>query len=278
MTRVRLAITSLVVTLIVMAMAGPACSDPPIPNLNDQNSSVLISAENGVQSWWVDGTNHLNSINWFFRVGSTGDEQPLGSLGGTLSLYGGQLAICDYANPGLFNARASWLLTGGTQGSGTSDLAATLRLTNTSQAPLSIQLFQCSDFDLNGSAAEDYGKLVNSNVITQWDAITTVSESVVSQQIAPSGWYLGPASTLWGWMNDGLPTTLPNTPAVGTQVGPDNLAWAFQWGFDIPAGGEVTVIISKDILIHKTVPEPTSLFALGTGFAGAIGLIIRKRR
>ncbi|MCL6630527.1 MAG: hypothetical protein K6U00_13110, partial [Armatimonadetes bacterium] len=245
----RLAIT----LLVVIAVVGTACAIPPIPNLNDQNSSALVSAGNGVQGWWVDGTNHLNSINWFFRVGSTGGELPLGALGGTLSLYGDQLAVCDYVNQGLFDARVSWLLTGGAEGSGTSDLAATLRLTNTSQAPLSVQLFQCSDFDLNGEMADDYGKLVNNNVITQWDSITTVSESVISQQIAPSGWYLGPASTLWGWMNDDLPTTLPNTPAVGTQVGPDNLAWAFQWAFDIPAGGMVTVIISKDILIHSTV-------------------------
>lgn len=270
----RLAITF----LVVIAVVGTACAVPPIPNLNDQNSSALVSAGNGVQGWWVDGTNHLNNINWFFRVGSTGGELPLGALGGTLSLYGDQLAVCDYSNPGLFDARVSWLLTGGAEGSGTSDLAATLRLTNTSQAPLSIQLFQCSDFDLNGSTADDYGKLVNNNVITQWDSITTVSESVISQQIAPSGWYLGPASTLWGWMNDELPTTLPNAPAVGTQVGPDNLAWAFQWAFDIPAGGMVTVIISKDILIHSTVPEPTSMLTLGTGLVGVIGMIIRKRR
>ena len=268
----RLAIT----LLVVIAVVGTACAIPPIPNLNDQNSSALVSAGNGVQGWWVDGTNHLNSINWFFRVGSTGGELPLGTLGGTLFLYGDQLAVCDYVNPGLFNARVSWLLTGGAQGSGTSDLAATLRLTNTSQAPLSIQLFQCSDFDLNGD--DDYGKLVNNNVITQWDSITTVSESVISQQIAPSGWYLGPASDLWGWMNDDQPTTLPNTPAVGTQVGPDNLAWAFQWDFDIPAGGMVTVIISKDILIHSTVPEPTSMLTLGAGLVGVIGMITRKRR
>ena len=269
------------VVAVILLMITPALGVVPEPiYLTDQNSVVVINNQGEIIYWQVDDLDHLSKISWYYRIGDAGGELPLGLLSGTLNKVEDTYAYRNYINPGVFEAKVSWSLTGGESGSGTSDIATTLRLTNKSQSTLSIRLFQCSDFGLSGTADDDYGTLERDVVIKQWDSTTTVCESAMPQGILPTAWYIGPADTLWGWMEDDQPTTLPRTPEIGSTVGAGNLAWAFQWNFEIPASGYVSVIISKDILIHSTgaVPEPASLLTLCTGVIGLGGFILRKRR
>jgi hypothetical protein len=58
------------------------------------------------------------------------------------------------------------------------------------------------------------------------------------------------------WVNDGLPTTLSDTP-IGTVVGPGDMTWAYQWDVVINPGD--TFQISKDKNLSAIpVPEPAS--------------------
>ena len=63
-----------------------------------------------------------------------------------------------------------------------------------------------------------------------------------------------------------------NATTLSERVGPisqGELTWAFQWDFDIGAGG--SVLISKD---KSIAPEPTAFALIG---AGAVLLVLRRR-
>ena len=55
-------------------------------------------------------------------------------------------------------------------------------------------------------------------------------------------------------LNDGVPTTLSDTPPIGVPVGSGDVTWAYQWDVLIQPG--LTFQISKDKNVINIVPEP----------------------
>lgn len=261
--------------LLVMAVGSPL---EAAYILTDGNSSVSIDPGSpaGTYSWMVNGVNHLYKQWFWFRVGPSGPEASIDALAltnqKTIDSDGdGDLDILAllYSGTG-FEIYTKFILAGGSPGSKTSDMSEQIRITNLGSSPLDFHFFQFNDFDLNGTAQDDTAARINANTMKQWDPYMVYSEVVVSP--APNHWQISNTGAILTALSDGSATTLldAQNPLSG------NVSWAFQWDFNIPAGGSALIVKDK-VLDPAAVPSPTALVLLASGLIGLVGLR-RKRK
>jgi hypothetical protein len=263
-----------VVTIALIVVAAVTFSatraQAAILTVTDLNTTVQVdsSDQRGMFNWTVDGVNQMFQQWFWYRVGNTA-EAAINTLTPTAAAVAGRNIVTNYSGAG-FTVEVTYLVTGGTANSGTSDVAETIRIINTSNAPLDFHFFQYSDFDLCGNAGGETATFVNANTVDQTDiAGCHLSETVVTPDAThrEAGIF---ANTL-GKLNDGVATTLVdnNTSGFG------DATWAFQW--DVLLGINGTLIISKDKHL-SAIPEPASLFLLGSGLLGGLKAVRRRRK
>lgn len=257
----------------LMAAAGTASA--AIQTLQDLNSTVRIndSAQAGMSDWIVDGTDHLFQQWFWFRIQGDTQERSLD----TLPLLGTQLvdtnAFTDnradtfaalYGN-GQITFQPTWTLRGGTAGSGVSDVTESVVITNVSNSAFTLNFFQYTDFDLNGTAGGDSGQFMAPlfNTVQQSDGSVSLGETVITP--APAFFEVSTWPTILNRLNNGTVEDLANNAGP---VGPADLAWAVQWTFTIQAGQ--SVVIAKD---KSIVPAPGALALVAIG-----GLVAVRRR
>jgi len=260
--------------LVVCVAMAPASGNAAIVTLTDLNSTVSIdpASSTGVSSWTVGGVNQLFQQWFWYRVGATGGESSVDTLAtAVVNQLDASTVKITYTGTGL-TVSLLFALTGGTTGSGTSDLAETIKITNTSETSKSLHFFQYADSDLNGGSGGDTVKIdaTNHNTVTQTKGTGTLSETVLTP--APNNWEVNYYDTTLAKLIDGSPTTLNGI--VGP-LGPGDMTWAFEWDQDIAAGG--TLIISKDKHLAP-IPLPPTVLLLGTGLLGLVGLRFRRNR
>lgn len=232
--------------------------------LVDNNSTATFdTADPGNNNGWVvDGVNHLYQQAFWFRIGTNPEESlhqlPVVVEGITdtdFDLNPDTLYV-RYAGPG-FTAEVRYTLAGGATGSLASDMAEQIAIHNLSPVPLDFHFFQYVDFDLLGSSGGDMAEFINANTVKQSEGTLSLAETVITPPASHREIDVYDATLLK--LNDALPTTLSDLPAVGTPLGPDDMTWAFQWDVVIDPGK--TFQISKDKNLTG-VPEPTSLILL----------------
>lgn len=269
---------AITVALGVVAAAAISATraEAAILTVNDLNTTVQVdtSSSSGMYNWIVDGTDQLAQQWFWYRVGSVGPEAAISTL--TAAAGTGQLGRniqINYTGVG-FTIEVSYLVTGGTAGSGTSDVAETIRIINTSGQLLDFHFFQYSDFDLCGTSAGDTVSFVNANTVDQTDVTGChLSETVVVPDATHREAGIFP-NTL-NKLNDGVATTLVDNAGAG----PGDGTWAFQWDFTLAASGQgSSFIISKDKHLAPTVPEPASLLLFGSGLLGGLRAVRRRRK
>lgn len=273
-----------------------------VVTLGNGNSTATFHTEAadggtlGMNTWDVDGVDHMFQQWFWYRTGSQAQENPVDGTGplvhaSTTSLDldgnpGDDFMVARYRDgetsvtPETFALELRYLLTGGTVGSNNSDMVEVIRIQNLGNLPLDFHLYQYVDFDLNGSSADDKLVLTGApvNTATQSDPINIIGETVVTPP--PQRWTVGIFPTVRDALNDGDIDNLDN--AVGPIVGDGT--WAFQWdfagGFRIPAGS--VAIISKDKNVRPgeggIVPEPSSVALASMGAVGFLAALLRRRR
>ena len=243
----------------------------------DSTASFSTGTQAGAYSWNVDGVSQLYQQWFWYRVGNTAessiDTLPIGVEGATDANFDGfnDTLFTSYNGAG-FTLQVRYGLSGGAVGSGAADLSEQISIHNTTNSNLDFHFFQYSDFDLQGSISFDIGKFANANTVLQVNGLNRISETVVTP--VASHREIGIYPTTLNSLNDGLPTTLSDTP-IGVLVGPGDLTWAYQW--DVTIGPGATFQISKDKNLH-IVPEPSSILLAVLAFAGALCQCIRRRR
>ncbi|MCE5278984.1 MAG: PEP-CTERM sorting domain-containing protein [Planctomycetaceae bacterium] len=256
----------------IVCLGGTAlCADGAVFTLADGNATAVVDpAGAGMYDWTVDGVDQLGKQWFWMRIGSTGAESNIGTLpyvGGLSDTNFDGSAETLYLRYTSSRAKVelTLILRGGADGSGTSDIIESIAITNISASPLDLHFFQYVDLNLNDSTTDDSLVITGGNTATQTSRFSRVGETVVTP--APSHFQAATASLMLAALDDADPTTLSDAPGP---VGPDDLAWAFQWDALIAVGGKL--IISKD---KQVIPEPCTMILLT---AGAVATLLRKRR
>jgi hypothetical protein len=254
---------------------GMGKAEAVVWGLSDGNSTLQVNDATsvGAYQWNIDGFNNLFQYQYWYRVGNVA-EQPITNLPLiSATPLGTSVLQLKYGDANL-EIRVNYLLTGGAVNSHTSDLAATLVVTNLTQSSMDFHLFKYTDFDIYSNAGFDTGTLKNLNTIRQIDQNSGFyEESVLTPQM--DLWEIAFWSTLLAKLNDGNPTNLLDVTSPLAGGAAQFVTWATQWDRTIDAGGSFTM--SEDNNIARQIPEPNTLILLGFGLVGA-GLYRRLRK
>lgn len=254
---------TIAIAFAAVGVIGPAAA---AITLVDGNSLVEIdeTSQAGMANWLVDGTDHLFQQWYWIRINQSAEFSVDTISAPTVTQPTPNIATISYAN-NVLRVDMTFLLTGGTPGSNTSDVAESIRIVNLSDRAFNLSLFEYDDFDLDGTAGGDRAEAFGSPVttITQWD-----SSRVFVGAVPPvTHWEIDSFPSILNRLNDANPDNLLDT---GSPFGPGDATFAMQWDTQLAPNG--TFIISKDKLI---VPEPTTVAALGLGLAA---LAARRRK
>jgi hypothetical protein len=257
--------------LVVAWAASASVATPTV--IEDNNATLCVDpdSKHGVASWRVDGVNHLAKQWYWFRCEPMDCEASLSTLG----LIGTQLtdtntmidprndtATSYYGDLDGFHVETRLAVQGGLAGSGACDVVEQIAFCNRSGDPLKLWFFQYADFDLGADAGDDTVQIRGGNTAVQWDAASSVSETVVTPM--PLRVEAGYWCTTLASLCDGDITILNNDR--GPRTG--DVTWAFQWCLDIPAGGSVQISKTKHL-----VPEPSTM---GLLTAGVLAMLRRR--
>ncbi len=243
---------------LLFFICSPAQSRAGLFTLSDDNSVAEFDTGNqaGAYSWQVDGVEQLYQQWFWFRVGNTAesslDALPIAVEGATDANFDGfdDTLFTSYNGPG-FTIQVRYGLNGGAVGSNASDMSEQISIHNTSGSNLDFHFFQYTDFDLQGLAGNDTAVFTNPNAVQQASGAYRLTETVVTP--VPNHREIAVYPTTVNNLNDGLPTTLSDTP-IGQVLGPADLTWAFQWDVTIAPGG--TFQISKDKNLRRLRQRP----------------------
>jgi hypothetical protein len=228
----------------------------------------------GMVDWIVDGVDQMFQQWFWFRVGPSGGENALDTLGAPTVTTSARTAELSYAGGGLL-VDVFYLLTGGNPGTHVSDIAETISVENTSTAPIDFHFFQYTDLDLNGTAGGDSLRFTNPNAVQQVDSIMQFSETVVTPPPSHHEGDFFPVTL--AELSDGSATTLSDLPPIGTLIGPGDVTWAYQWDVTVLPGD--TFIISKDKQVNLGVPEASSLVSWSLiGLAAGCIVYVNRRK
>jgi hypothetical protein len=228
-------------------------------NLSNGNTSVTLDPST-MTNWAVNGTNQLNQQSFWYRVGASGAQQTVDSIGTPtitqMSTNGGSdnwanASYTDIAQA--FSLSITTLVTGGQPGSGVSDISETVKVVNLSTTnSLSYHLFDYANFNLGGKTGGASANLTGNNTATV-TAGADVAQTVVS----------GKANEYEAGTFSSLLTSLSSTSGL-TLSGPTSVSdvdaeYAFEWDETLAPGQSFLITSDEQV---QTVPEPTTSMAL----------------
>ena len=246
--------------------------------LTDDNSSVTISdpTDQGMKEWLVDGQSQLYQQWFWFRVGNSGPEKALNTIPILSEIQANPNTLVSTFGNATFQIETAYTLLGGSPGSGSSEIIEQIKIRNLTGGLLDFHFFQYTDFDVNGTYANDTVQL-GQNIFGLFDsAIQSEGNVHFADTVISPGANHGEAG-LWpsilNKLTDGSPTTLSD--ASGPLTG--DATWAFQWDQGIAPYDVFSLSIDKKIFISNSIPEPTALSLVFLGLFG-FGLNRRLRR
>lgn len=229
---------------------GTATSVPAIDLFaNDPVTPGAANPDHGFESWW-----------WFREAGGT-RELAFNSAGaGAVSSFSGNRGSMTqfYTN---FRADLEWEVF--STGPGQGFVRSTLTVTNLTNSPLDLSLFNYADLDLNDTASNDVAVLSAPDFIR-------ISDSTGPYQVAYSG--VGADSyqvSAWPSLRGQLTNlSVDNLSNSVLPFGPGDFTGAFQWNVSVDA------LFSRSVVSTISfVPTPGAMALLGLG-----GLIAGRRR
>jgi len=259
--------TSFATFVLVIQIAVGTATAAPIYILSSGNSSASIDlgSQTGMNNWTVDGQNQLNQQWFWYRIGSSGPEKSIDTLGNPTANRINSSILDTTCIGSLFSLDILYSLTGGAIGSGVSDLSETIKIQNLTGGTLSFHFFQYADFNLGGTPNNDSGQLNKTskgyNGVDQTDGFCQLGEDVDAMVSHPATHAeLANDNSILNKLNNGTANTLD-----GNMSTTGNVKWSLEWDVNIAPGD--TYLIGKDLNISGVVPVPEpsswSLILLG---------------
>jgi len=267
-------------SMLLGISAGPQARAANVV-LTDGNSSVTIDPTSpaGVENWSVNGQNQLNQEWFWFRTGNKAGQSSLDSLGTPVTTLldttgDGQDDTAEfvYGPSNGIQITLTYSLTGGQNGSKTSDLTDTLEINNEGSKAIKLHLYQYANFNLADSTTGQTVTIANSNTATV-QGNGEKSQTVVGGQASEY------EAAIYPSLLDHISSSTTSYTLADVATSPSGDGeWGFQWDTTIPMCG--SYIITGDQLLTGTsipvVPEPVS------GPVAVMGLsslfMIRPRR
>lgn len=248
---------------------GFALPNTPTPAVIPPASFSTNSVATGNQV--LGGTDHVFNHWWWFRQAGDPREFAFNSSGGGATSNGffnanaavaGNVATINQTYPS-FDASLAYVVN--QTGFNAGFVRMTMTLTNNTNSPLVLDLFNVIDADVGGTSGADSAFLANTNVIrindanSPWVAEFTGS-GASAYQVAPFG--VGSVSSL---MTNGVVDNLNNT---GLPFGPGDITIGYQWRITIDPGFSRSITSTFSV-----IPAP------GAGAVLALaGLAAARRR
>ena len=170
---------------------------------------------------------------WWFRI--EGDASETFFPVPDTQNYAGNTATITWANVGGrgFSATKTHVISA-TGGNG--EVATTMQVTNTGAAPITLHLFQATDWDVNGTAGTDNAILVDPTYIRINDATTGQAETRGPNAVAAIARPFG-ATDVPTLLSDAL---VNNFDGSGFPFGPGDITSGLQWTFTLAPGASAT--------------------------------------
>lgn len=202
---------------------------------------------------------------WYFREAGATRESAFnsGQGAGATSAFSGNVGSMTQFYPN-FRADIQWEVF--STGAGQGFMRSTMTITNTTNAPLDISLFNYADLDLNGSFGNDRAVQTSPNSMQVFDGGQYVADF---SAIGSDAFQVGVYPSVFNALTDTGVTNLNNTVLpFGGATGAD-FTGAFQWNVSIDAGFSRSVVSTISL-----IPTPGAAAVLGLG--GLVGM--RRRR
>jgi hypothetical protein len=203
--------------------------------------------------------NHAFQTWWWYRVEGDTRERSFANASGWDWTTPGQGRI-EYTTDDFF-AVMSFQVTGIADGYGV--LTQTLTVLNTSNTTKTFNLFNYNDVDLGGTAGGDSATLNSPNVIR----ITDAGTGWVAFYEGTDAYGVDSFANLRAEFAD---NGIDNLNSNGLPFGPGDFTGAFQWAFELSAGGAATASATLTI---TNIPTPGAL-----ALAGISGLAAFRRK
>jgi hypothetical protein len=247
--------------------------------LTNGNSSVTINPTSsaGLENWSINGQNQINQEWFWFRVGGTGGQSSLDTLGSPkISLLDttgdgkDDTAMLTYGSSSGIQVTVTYSLTGGSNSSSTSDLGETIRINNNGSSSVNYHLFDYANFNLGGSTTGQTVSITGANTATDTGngySVQTVASPVASEYAA------GLHPTLLDEINSSSPATLSDSTSTSSGDG----EFAFEWDPTIKMCSSFTMSVDQRFqgTIVQAVPEP---IAAPIALMGLGGMAMTRRR
>ena len=277
MVSVRLVLLAGMGAVLAATVACSSAAAAPII-IENGNSWARIDpySQSGNDIWVVDGWNSLVKEWFWYRVDGPGgfsreasidtlDPSPLVLPSDTSGdgVPDNLRLVYRSADQGL-TVEINYNLLGAPPGSGRTDMAETVAVTNTGSAARTFHLFLYADYILSDGFDMAVAKWPNT-VFQEFSPWHYAQAAVVP---VPSHLEVNLEPLTLDALNDLLPTTLND--GAGPLTG--NVAWAMEWDFTLAP--RTSYLISENRVL-TVVPEPATLCLLGVG---VVGLLARCRR
>jgi hypothetical protein len=239
--------------------------------LTDNNSAVQldVGVPTGLTVWSVDGINQAAQHSLWYRVGASGPESSISTLGTPTVTTTGNSLTAEYTTA-QFTLTLLYTLLGGGPGSGVSSLSEQITVQNSSGSALDFHFFRYTDFDVGGDPAGDSVELMlgpGMFYIARQSQPGVGVEETVNTPAAVAG-QAGVGTANLDALTDANPTTLNNTVTAG----PGDVNYILEFVRTLaPEGVGSSVYFASQMGFElQIIPEPSAFAFFALGIAGFV--------
>ena len=249
--------------------ADPADCPPQLPReftLTDGDATFTLRGIRGERTTTSGGLGDYKSLSgtgapdhmfqnwWWYRTDSDTREFALSNLTAFDQQQANTVAL-TYAEGGL-TYEITYTLSD--SGDNQAVVVAQLTIANTTSTPITLNLFNYSDFDMDGSSGGDRAELVRPNYMRVYE--TNTAHIVAAE--TPFAWQIGAFPSVRNLLTD---TDIDNLNNSGSPFGPGDFTGAFQWQFTLRDGESRSTAIALTINVEPPSCQPHSGDVTGEG-------------